>query len=172
MTETIDILEFRGRFDPDTLLAKAYPGNHNVPNTNPDPDFTNDPGLTVQHPKEDTDINILMERMGVKDGSKLPYFTNPMAIYGDFSQLPTDPTEVAQILHDGELAFMKLPAKLRQRFENTEALFAFMNDNENYDEAVRIGLLEKPKTPAPRPVSTSTSSDKEPLVPNPQHEDT
>lgn len=129
-------------------------------------DFSNDPGRTLKEPAQDADINVLMARMGVKDGSQLPHFTSPRALYGDFSGLSDDPVEFAQAIHDGNIAFMKLPAKIRQRFENAEELFQWMSDNDNYDEAVRLGLLERPKTPAPGPVSSSTSSDKEPLVPS------
>lgn len=139
-------------------------------------DFTGDPGLTIQEPKEDSDINVLMKRMGVTDGSKLPRFENPMAIYGDFTELPDDPTEMANMMREGNLAFMRLPAELRKRYETPEKLFEFMNDDSNYEEAVKLGLLQK--RPAPKPdkidkliekmdtfVSSSTSSDKEPLVP-------
>ena len=123
------------------------------------------PGRTLQEPAEDADINVLMARMGVKDGSQLPYFDNPRALYGDFSEMPTDPVELADILHQGELAFMRIPASVRQRYRTPEELFAWMEDSSNYDEAVKLGLLA-PRPPKTTPVvSSSTSSDKEPLVP-------
>lgn len=125
-------------------------------------DCSDDPGRTLQEPTEDADINILMKRMGLKDGSALPYFQNPHALYGDFSEMPDDPTEVANIIHDGQVAFMKIPANIRQRYSTPEELFKFMNNNDNYEEAVKIGLLApKPKepkkeaeapTPSPAPV--------------------
>lgn len=138
-------------------------------------DFTADPGRTIQEPKEDADINILMKRMGVKDGSALPHFSNPKAMYGDFSEMPSDPVEIAAMMRAGELAYLRLPAELRQRYQTPEQLFNFMNNNENYDEAVKLGLLEKREEPRKGPlealgdkidtlVSSSTSSDKEPLV--------
>lgn len=115
-------------------------------------DFSDDPGMTLQEPTEDADINVLMQRMGIKDGSKLPYFTSPEMLYGDFSEMPTDPVEVAEILHQGQLAFMSIPGNIRQRFQNPEELFQFMQDDNNYEEAVRIGLLKrKEQPPAPLP---------------------
>lgn len=125
-------------------------------------DCTGDPGMTLQEPAEDADINVLMKRMGVKDGSALPYFANPRALYGDLSEMPDDPVELAEIMRQGELAFMRIPASVRQRYRNPEELFAWMNDDSNYEEAVKLGLLERKET---HEVSPSTSSVKETLVP-------
>lgn len=134
-------------------------------------DFTHDPGKTIQEPTEDADINVLMRRMGVKDGSVLPRFDNPKAMYGDFSEWPSDPVELADMLHEGQLAFQRLPAELRKRYGTPEELFNFMNNDENYEEAVKLGLLErKPvkkelvQDATNKAVSSSTSSVKEPLV--------
>lgn len=124
-------------------------------------DFSGDPGKTRQEPTEDADINVLMKRMGVKDGSQLPQFSSPMAMYGDFSYIPEDPQEAADMLYQGQLAFMRLPGAVRQRFGTPEELFKFMSNDKNYDQAVEMGLLA-PKTPETTPpVSSSTSSVKE-----------
>ena len=135
-------------------------------------DFTGIRSLTLQAPKADTDINILMARMGYKDGSVLPHFHDPKALYGDFSEWPTDPVQLADMMYQGELAFRRLPAELRKRYETPEQLFNFMNDPKNYDEAVKLGLLAQKPKPEPDKfdkllekmdtlVSSSTSSDKE-----------
>lgn len=121
-------------------------------------DCTGDPGMTVQAPAEDLDINVIMKRFGVKDGSVLPYWTDPKAIYGDFTQMPEDPVEAQELLRQGELAFMRLPADIRQNFRSGAHLAEWLNDDTNIPEAIKIGLLDAR-------VSTSTSSDKEPLVP-------
>lgn len=129
------------------------------------------PSLTQLAPQEETDINVMMARMGYKDGSELPYFRDAYAIYGDTTQWPTDPVEINNIMRGGELAFMKLPAEVRLRFGSAEQLFKFMEDEKNLDEAVRLGLLVKKETPKPdaletiadkldKLVSPSTGSDK------------
>lgn len=139
-------------------------------------DFSNSPSMTIKEAVEDTDINILMKRMGVTKGAPLPYFTNANAIYGDVSEFPTDPTELANIMREGQLNFLRLPAELRKRYETPEALWAFMNDDTNYEEAVKLGLLEPKQTPPKdkldtlidrldQVVSSGTSSDKGSLVP-------
>jgi hypothetical protein len=136
-------------------------------------DFTGDPGMTMQAPAEEQDINIIMKRFGVKDGSRLPYWQDANAMYGDFSNIPHDPVEVAETIRLGNNAFAALPADIRRNFESGGHLYNWLQDPKNKDKATDLGLLARPipKTPAAPAaplVSTSTSSDKEPLVPTPQ----
>lgn len=127
-------------------------------------DFTGDPGKTIQEPTEDADINVLVKRFGIVDGSQLPRWADPKALYGDVSEFPQDPTEVANIMRDAEVRFLTLPADIRERFNNPGRLYKWLEDSKNDDEAVRIGLL-KPILPDGAPgataVSPSTSSVKE-----------
>lgn len=123
-------------------------------------DFAGDPGCTKQAPKDDTDINVIIRRFGITDGSQLPYWTNPRAIYADISEFPQDPTELANIMRDAEIRFMALPADIRSRFPTPGALFAFANDPKNTEEAIKLGILRRDT----KEVSLSTSSVKEPLV--------
>lgn len=130
-------------------------------------DFSDDEGLTMQAPAEEQDINVIMRRFGIKDGSQLPRWTDPQAIYGDFSNMPNDPVEAAEIIRRGEVSFNTLPADVRNRFGSGAKLYNWLQDEKNTDEAIRLGLMAE----KPRSVSSSTSSDKESLVPstpNPQ----
>lgn len=134
-------------------------------------DMNGDPGVTLQAPAEEQDINIIMQRFGIKDGSRIPRWQDPNAMFGDFSEMPTDPVEATEYLRQGHVAFMSLPATMRARFESGPNLYNWLNDDKNLEEAQRMGLLEVKKTPS---VSSSTSSDKQPdLVPptNSQQED-
>lgn len=132
-------------------------------------DCTGDPGMTLQAPTEEQDINVIMARFGVKDGSVLPRWQDEKALYGDFSEMPDNPVEAAELLRRGEVAFATLPANIRTKFESGARMFNWMQDPANREEAFTLGILERPKTPTPAaPVSSSTSSDKEPLVPTPQ----
>jgi len=145
-------------------------------------DCTGDPGMTLQAPTEEQDINVIMKRFGIKDGSVLPRWQDPQALYGDFTEIPTDPVEAAEYIRRGEVAFATLPATIRTRFDSGARLFNWLTDPKNEDEAVTLGILERKKTPPVPPlvwdnwkkfmgeqssVSSSTSSDKEPLVPTP-----
>lgn len=124
-----------------------------------------DKGKTLQAPAEEQDINVIMKRFGVTDGSILPYWRDPNALYGDFSEMPTDPVEAAELIRLGELTFMTLPADLRQRWGTGAKLYNWLSDEKNHEEARKLGLLDPKQTP-PSPikvemVSSSTSSDKE-----------
>lgn len=130
-------------------------------------DFTGDPGLTLQAPADEQDLNIIMARFGVTDGSKLPYWQDQNAIYGDFSEMPSDPVEAAEILRLGEVAFMTLPAKIRRNFDSGAHLHNWLTDPKNTAEAIQLGLMQEYKQPATIDtlqstlVSMRTSSDKE-----------
>lgn len=103
------------------------------------------PSMTLQAPAEEQDINILMKRMGVKDGSRLPRWEDPSAIYGDFTELPSDPVEAAEFLRLGNNEFMMLPAEVRRNFDSAAHLYNWLQDSNNRDRAIEMGLLDKPQ---------------------------
>lgn len=59
------------------------------------------------------------------------------------------------LIKQAEMAFMALPAKVRERFHNEPAEFlAFMGDEKNGDEMIKLGLRQPaptPMEPAPQP---------------------
>lgn len=138
-------------------------------------DFTGTTTIVDQEAAEDTDINVIMKRFGVKDGSALPYWDDPKGIYGDISQFPQDPTELANIMLEGQRRFMGLPANVRQRYPSPEALFEFLSNDDNHREARELGLLrpetieeleKKKEAPPPNPGRTEKKTEAAP--PNPQ----
>ena len=59
----------------------------------------------------------------------------------------------------GENAFMSLPAKLRERFQNSPQQFLdFLSTPANYDEAVKLGLVVPRQPPAEPSVQSGTGS--------------
>ena len=112
--------------------------------------------LTIQG-APDADINVLMARMGVKDGSILPAtlgVTDPR-YYGDFTNEP-DLRTALDIVRNAEEHFMALPATLRNKFDNDPwKLHRWVHVEANIDEAVKLGLLKQaaPKT-EPKPNET------------------
>ena len=76
------------------------------------------------------------------------------AAQGRFEELP-DPLDYQEALNiqmEAEKAFLDLPAKVRERFNQEPGQFlAFMSDPANEKEARALGLL-KPQAPAPQPV--------------------
>lgn len=106
-------------------------------------DFTGDPGMTLQAPAEEANINVIMKRFGVTNGSVLPHWGPGEGIYDDISEFPDDPTELANILREGELRFIMLPSDIRDRFQTPAKLWDWINDAKNHEQAVELGLLKR-----------------------------
>lgn len=114
-----------------------------------------DESLTQQQFAEDCDLNVLAFRFGLV-GKPLPVEALDPSYYGDVSDVP-DLRAALDLVNDAKNRFMDLPAKLRERFDNQPSkLWSFVNDPDNADEAVRLGLLAKfqDETP-PAPVPDS-----------------
>ncbi|WNK14973.1 MAG: internal scaffolding protein [Microvirus sp.] len=98
--------------------------------------------LTQQQFADDADINVLAYRYGL-DNQPMPTAPIDPSFYGDFTNVP-DLRTAMDLVRDAENRFMDLPAKLRARFDNRPAkMWHFVNDPENADEAVRLGLLQR-----------------------------
>lgn len=107
-----------------------------------------DSSLTQQQFVEDCDINVLARRFGLVD-APMPVGAFHPSHYGDFSDVP-DLRTAMDLVNDAKNKFMMLPAKLRERFNNQPGrLWEFVNDPENVDEAVRLGLLVREPIVAP-----------------------
>lgn len=105
-----------------------------------------DPSLAQQHMKEECDINVIVERFGVT--GQLP--ENPVSPqYGDFSGVLDYHSALNQI--NATMAdFMGLPAKLRVRFDHDPVkLLHFLQNEENRDEAIQLGLIDGKPVAAP-----------------------
>jgi len=98
-----------------------------------------DPSLAQQHMKDECDINVIVERFGVT--GSIP--TTPIEpSYGDFSGVSDYHTALNKIKAADE-AFMALPAKIRAKFDHDpNALLNYLQNEENRDEAIQIGLID------------------------------
>jgi phage internal scaffolding protein len=91
-----------------------------------------------QHHKDECDINQILERFG-KTG-QIPV-TALKGTYGDFSGVYDYHTAMNTLIA-AEEEFDALPAKLRAKFGNDPInLIDFMNDPQNKDEAIKLGLV-------------------------------
>lgn len=104
-------------------------------------DFGDEPSLCQQQFKDDSDINIMMERFGVTG-------LLPMSVrvpqYGDFTGISDYQSALNAVIAADE-AFMELPAHVRERFgHSSEALINFCADDKNRDEAIRLGIVFEP----------------------------
>ncbi|WNK13440.1 MAG: internal scaffolding protein [Microvirus sp.] len=98
-----------------------------------------DPSLAQQQFAEETDINELVRRFGL--GQPMPENLN-MPQIGDFTQA-TNFQESMQVVTAANQEFKRLPAKLRERFDNDPGnLLHFLEDEKNRDEAETLGLVQ------------------------------
>lgn len=120
-----------------------------------------EPTRAQQHHKDECDINVILERFG-KTG-QMPV-SAISANYGDFTGV-NDYHTALNTLIAAESEFEALPAKLRAMFANEPAnLIEFLNDDNNRDKAIELGLVKnissmannEPATAAEKPV-TETS---------------
>lgn len=118
--------------------------------------------LTQQQFKDDVDITVMTKRFGVDPAAVPPQALDPR-YFGDFSN-PGDFRDAMERVRAAENAFASLPAKLRDRFNNNpQKLLAFVNDPDNDEEAVKLGLLKKmPEKKEPEPVRVRVIADTPP----------
>lgn len=102
-----------------------------------------DESRTEQQHAAEADINYIAERFMRTGQLTVPIH---MPEQGDFQDAPDFQTAqnlIVQAKHE----FMLMPPKLRSRFQNDPAqLMDFLADPENRDEAIKLGLINKPAT--------------------------
>lgn len=100
-----------------------------------------EPSMTQQHFTQDADINEIVRRFGI-DGQPVP-IPNFGEMYADLRGIP-DLRTVLDQARDAKERFLDLPPKLRARFHNNMTeMWEFINDPDNAEEALRLGLLAK-----------------------------
>lgn len=122
--------------------------------------------LTQQSMAADADINTIIAR-NARGGSRVT--SKVQALFGDFSSL--DFLEAQNRIIDAKRAFGLLPSKIRNRFHNSEyQLIRFLEDPENREEAIMLGLIEKPVEKVPEvPLSQQIAEGvREGLKPDPE----
>ena len=100
-----------------------------------------DPSLTKQQFKDECDINKIMSKY--QTTGEFTHITSKQGIYADFSDI-TDYREMLHTVKYAQEAFSQLPAQVRARFKNDpHELLEFIQNPENYEEGVQLGLLNK-----------------------------
>ncbi len=108
-------------------------------------DFTGVKSLTKQSFRDECDANSIMARWH-KTGQVDHINSNPPR-YGDFDTADSY-LEALLKVQAAEAEFQNLSAEVRDRMNNDPAVFmGFMQDPENLDEAVELGLVQKPAPP-------------------------
>jgi len=120
-----------------------------------------DASRTQQHFKDETDINNILRQFNIT--GQLP--TKAMSPrYGDFTGIGDYHSALNQVIA-AETEFMTLPAQLRARFDNDpQELIEFLNNPENKDEAMKLGLVNKLEASAQNIESPSEKAGAEPAA--------
>lgn len=110
-----------------------------------DVDCSGDPGRTKQEFVRDCDVNLILARC-LSMRAPLPG-ADVQAAFADVSGVGSFADCVRRV-KAAEDAFAGLDAPLRLRFGNDPvALLAFLEDDANRDEAVKLGLVAAPVVP-------------------------
>jgi len=109
-----------------------------------------DPSLAQQNFKDESDINYIVRQFGLT-GELPAQAISPQ--YGDFTGVLDYHSAVNAVLAAQD-EFMELPAQMRARFDNDPAkLIDFLENEENREEAIKLGLIDKPiSVPTETPV--------------------
>lgn len=105
------------------------------------------PSRTQQQFKQMSDVNNIVKKYKRVLGPKYMQVlqANVSRIYDDVSQIPDLRGAIDQLRH-AEDVFLKIPAKVREKFDNDPVKFvSFVCDPANQDELVVLGLAEKKK---------------------------
>lgn len=120
------------------------------------------PSMTQQHLKDECDVNSILEKY--RRTGYIGNINSRQPIGGDFSQLQ-DFKQNLDMVKEAHNMFESLPAHVRKRFANDPAnLIDFVNDSQNYDEAVKLGLVTKPVKPNEAKNDDKTTNN-QPLTP-------
>lgn len=112
-------------------------------------EFPADSSRTKQEFRDETNINNVVAQHAVT--GQFTHVSSVMPEYGDFSNV-MDYQEARNQILQAELAFAQLPAAVRKRMGNDPATFIdFLEDPNNQEEAVKLGLAEAPPRAAEPP---------------------
>ncbi len=121
------------------------------------------PSQTLQSFKNDADINCIIARFentGVLVDPTVPVSRTPQ--FGDYSSMPSY-QEAQNVIVAANNAFNDLSAKIRERFGNDPAAYfdfvqSLKEGSEDYAEAIRLGIIDKPLDRTPEVPSGSVES--------------
>lgn len=131
--------------------------------------FCEGPSLTRQEFQDECDLGKIIARF-----SATPEGLEQLQIaqgyvqsrFDDVSEIPDYRTALDQVKR-AEEAFLRLPPKVRTRFDNDPALFLdFIDNPANHGELYDMGLAERPIEPfeVTKPVKAAKSADSTPPV--------
>ena len=110
------------------------------------------PSMTQQQFKDEADINYIISMYD--SSGVMPTFHGDgqpaQPVFGDFASLPDNAQEMYNRMIEAKNNFNSLPLEVRKRFNYDPAAFLdFVDNPENLDELVAMGLATKTTAAAP-----------------------
>lgn len=110
------------------------------------------PSMTQQQFKDEADINYIVSMYD--SSGVMPTFHGDgqpaQPVFGDFASLPDNAQEMYNLVIEAKNNFDNLPLDVRKRFNYDPAAFlAFVDNPENLDELVAMGLATKTAVAVP-----------------------
>lgn len=119
-------------------------------------EFDPDEDMTLKQYADDTDINSIMRRFGVTGQLQT---VDRKAIFGDFTGV-SDYQEALNLAMVARDEFERLPPLLRKELDNSPAqLERWLSDPANYEQAVKLGLVDRPVPVEPISVRVLATED-------------
>lgn len=123
-------------------------------------DFSDDPGMTQQHFKDEANVNHIMAKYGAS--RLLEHYSQFQGNYGDFTEVQDYQTSLNEVIKAQDM-FMSLPSEVRTRFGNDPAQFLdFVGREENRSEMKKLGLLREDVVVQPMVDNVPNSIEKAP----------
>lgn len=105
--------------------------------------------MTKQSFKKECDVNVILKKYG--QTGVIPHINASPGVYADVSNVPDFATAHNMVV-ESQARFNTLSKEVRAKFRGPLDLLAFLSDGKNRDEAIRLGLVNKPAAPtAPAP---------------------
>lgn len=125
---------------------------------------SNKPSRTDPRYAADADINVIVARFAktrvLPQGASSPTF-------GDFTQMPIG-TDALMAVRNAQQAFEALPLVLRRELDHDFTKFeSWLRDPDNFDRAVKLGILKPRASSTPPPPTGGPSGPKEPVQGDP-----
>lgn len=109
-----------------------------------------EPSKTDQSFKNEADVNNIMARY--RKTGQITHLAKHQGSYADVSEIP-DLSQALDQVTKAQQAFDALPSELRARFGNSPVnMIEFLQNDNNIDEAIKLGLYKKPKDGTPSAV--------------------
>ena len=119
-----------------------------------------EPTLTQQHFADECDFNNVLAKW--QNSGLITHLNPSQPIYADVSEF-TDYQSSLELIRSAQAAFDALPSSVRDRFDNDpQALFNFVHDPSNRDEAIKLGLVPSPDAFPPVVGSAAPTAKPEP----------